>query len=113
MGDCPFGAILMEGYKESTVWKNEATVIPVSHQSEALHFFEHNADVIGSFDFANAESGRWKGEASMYTARPSAGMKAFFSAALACDSLKVFGFGGRQTVDGHGIIGGQNFSRRR
>merc|ERR1712039_268469 len=40
----------------------------------------------------NAEGGRFKEDAKLYVARPSACMKALFTAALACGSVHVYGF---------------------
>lgn len=57
---------------------------PYAYQTDALHKAEHSFSLFGPEQ-------KW----------PSAGFKVLMTAAMLCDSIALYGFGGSTVVDGH------------
>lgn len=96
---CPFDRVIYEGWKDPKLWRRGKSNIPVGFQAAALQHFQHQVEALGLYNNFPPE------EKPLYKVRPSGGMKAFFTAALLCDRLDLFGFGGAGTIDNHVLIG--------
>merc|ERR1712232_460129 len=109
-GDCSsFESVMMEGSDHTkTNWLDDlrGLVVPVSHQSQPLQYFQHNAHVLTPRKFQGVEG-------LLYSVRPSGGAKAFFTFSLLCDSLRLYGFQGSGTADGHGMSKDGKMTKRR
>merc|ERR1719330_518125 len=86
---CDFRAILYEGasreQQSKLQWLSRRKMaVPYAYQSNALHAAEHSFALFGQ-------------EKKV----PSAGFKAFMTCAILCDSIKLYGFSGDSTLDGH------------
>jgi len=75
-------------------------------QSHALHFFQHNVPAVPYAFRQPIDRGIRDAVAPWaYKSRPSGGLKAFFTLAMICDSISLFGFSGSKSLDGHREVG--------
>mmetsp|Transcript_83666 Transcript_83666/g.270492 ORF Transcript_83666/g.270492 Transcript_83666/m.270492 type:complete len:491 (+) Transcript_83666:84-1556(+) len=94
--DCPFAALVLKGSDSSEYgqlwearyplgspgWKPKKSTFPLGHQAEIVNQF--------AYRLANGM-------------RPSNGLHAFVTFGLLCNSLKLYGFSGKGTADGHNV----------
>jgi len=95
-----FDALVYEGALDAAArWPSHGPLrsarVYAARQSDALHLFQ--TQVVGLGLARPAFSGR----EALYRVRATGGAKAFFTFALLCDSLTLFGFSGNGTIDRH------------
>lgn len=99
---CAFDALVYEGALDAGQrWPSDgplaAARFTTARQSDALLLFQ--SQVLG----LGRAVPPFGGDERVFAVRATAGAKAFFTFALLCDSLTLFGFGGRGTIDRHGM----------
>lgn len=102
-GDCPFDAIVFKG--NTQVWQEECAgqnennddFVAAAHRSVQYYGSETELATNGVFglrDFHGGNNGH----------KPTTGFHAVVTFALACKSLRLYGFGGTTSLDGHHIM---------
>jgi len=86
--------------------KNRSSDRTACRQSHALHFFQHNIPAV-PYSFTQSVDKHIQDAVApwAYKSKPSGGLKAFLTLAMICDSISLFGFDGRKSIDGHPEIG--------